>query len=143
MISILRQAEQTIVGTQYCFDFDEGISALEGRVRSANVKIRILLDKGQQSSSKPSCKTQADKVKRLQAWGVEFKMFKPPGAGFASLHAKTWLCDGLVYIGGSANFTNNSLNNSQEHVVIIKDNEFTTKYLAWFEGLWAIAEEVP
>ena len=143
VVSILRQAEQSIVGTQYCFDFDEGISVLESRVRTASVKVRVLLDKNQQSSTTPSCKTQLEKVKRLQAWGVEFKMFKPPGAGFACLHAKTWLCDGLVYVGGSANFTNNSLNNSQENIVIIKEDEFVTSYLAWFEGLWARAEEVP
>ena len=81
-------------------------------------------------------------MKQLQTWGIEFKMFKPPGTGWGSMHAKTWVCDGEVYLGGSANFTNNSMTNSLEHVVIVKDDAFITKYLEWFEGLWAIAEEI-
>ena len=47
-------------------------------------------------------------------------MFKPPGAGFATLHAKTWCCDGEVYLGGSVNFTYNSIENSFENLVIAK-----------------------
>ena len=142
ILSILRQAEQTIVGTQYNFDYEEGISVLESK-RRQNVQIRILLDKGQ-FLRKKSSKDQAEKVRSLQEWGVEFKMYQPPGSLYGCLHAKTWVCDGQIYVGGSANFTRNSLTNSQENVVIIKlDPESDTviaPYLVWFEELWAIAE---
>ena len=61
---------------------------------------------------------------------------------YGSVHAKTWVCDGQVYVGGSANFTRNSLTNSQENVVIIKSDSVITSYLVWFEELWALAEEI-
>ena len=129
-----------MVGTQYCFDYEEGISILESK-RRQNVQIRILLDKGQ-FQTKKSCRSQVENVKSLQNWGVEFKMYKPPGSMYGCLHAKTWVCDGQVYVGGSANFTRNSLTNSQENVVIIKSDCVITSYLEWFEELWGIAEDI-
>ena len=129
------------MGTQYCFDYEDGISILEDKRRSQNVQIRILLDK-EQHVAKRSCRSQLEKVKSLQTWGVEFKMYKPPGSMYGSVHAKTWVCDGQVYVGGSANFTRNSLTNSQDNVVIIKLDSAITSYLEWFEELWAIAEDI-
>ena len=140
ILSILRQAEQTIVGTQYCFDYSEGISILESKLRQ-RVEIRILLDKGQ-FLKKKSCASQVEKVRALQEWGVGFKMYTPPGSLYGSMHAKTWVCDGQVYVGGSANFTRNSLTNSEENVVIIKSDSVIMQYLEWFERLWALAEEI-
>ena len=105
------------------------------------MQIRILLDK-EQHTTKRSCRRQSEKVNLLLEWGVERKMFRPLGAGFPCVHAKTWVCDGEVYIGGSANFTNNSLKNSLENVLIIKDETMITQYLEWFENLWSISEEV-
>ena len=69
-------------------------------------------------------------------------MHKPPGAGFATLHAKTWCCDGEVYLGGSVNFTRKSVENSFENLVIVKDVPVITKYMEWFESIWAVAEEL-
>ena len=109
------------------------------------MQIRILLDKDQHVTKK-SCKTQRSKVKSLQYWGAEFKMIKPQGGMYSAMHAKTWVCDGQVYVGGSANFTRNSLTNNQENVVIIKldpeSDTVITPYLVWFEELWAIAEDL-
>ena len=144
ILSILRQAEQTIVGTQYNFDYEEGISVLEGK-RRQNVQIRILLDKGQ-FLKKRAIPDQVERLRSLQEWGVKFKMYKPPGSLYGCMHAKTWVCDGQVYVGGSANFTRNSLTNCQENVVIIKldpeSDTVITPYLVWFEELWAIAEDL-
>ena len=46
LCQVLSQAEQSIVGTAYCFDYPEGCRALAGRQR-AGVKVRVLLDYGQ------------------------------------------------------------------------------------------------
>ena len=40
ILNILRQAEQSIVGTQYCFDYGEGISIPESK-RRQNVRIFV------------------------------------------------------------------------------------------------------
>ena len=69
-------------------------------------------------------------------------MLKPEGGSFASLHAKTWVCDGEVYLGGSSNFTNNSMTNNIENLLVVKSEPVITKYMEWFERVWAIAEEV-
>ena len=71
------------------------------------------------------------------------KIHKPPAGGYASLHAKTWLCDGLVYLGGSCNFTRNSLTNNVENLVIVKSEQEAQSYLNWFEELWpSVREEI-
>ena len=102
------------------------------------MQIRILLDQ-RQLIAKQSSRQQPRRVQQLMEWGVEFKMYDPQGNGFPSVHTKTWVCDGAVYIGGSANFTNNSLKTSLEHVLFIKDDDVITQYLEWFENLWSIA----
>ena len=58
------------------------------------------------------------------------------------MHAKTWLCYGLVYLGGSANFTNNSFSNNIENLLIAKTEEVLFAYLQWFGTNWAVAAEV-
>jgi len=58
------------------------------------------------------------------------------------LHAKTWLCDGLVYLGGSCNFTRNSLTNNVENLVIMKSEPEALKYLDWFEDLWKNSTDI-
>ena len=130
---ILSLAEQTVYGTQYCFDDPVGCAVLQARLR-AGVEVRLLLDYNQQK--KPSCSHQHLRVNDLKEWGAMVKIHKPPAGGFASLHAKTWLCDGLVYLGGSCNFTRNSLTNNVENLVIVKSEREAQSYLNWFEELW-------
>ena len=131
---ILNLAEQSIVGTCYCFDHEEGCQVL-ARKAAGGVAVRILLDWGMWEH--PSCSRQPDRVTDLMEKGVEFKAVNVRGRGrFAILHAKSWGVDGMVYVGGSANFTENS-GKSEEHLVVLKDEEVMTDYLAWFEDLWA------
>jgi phosphatidylserine/phosphatidylglycerophosphate/cardiolipin synthase-like enzyme len=133
LCEILGQAEQSIVGTAYCFDYPEGCRALAARQRSG-VKVRVLLDHGQHL--KPSCVSQADRVAELSSWGVEFKTYKPPTGDKSCMHVKSWVCDGEVLIGGSANFTRNGIQNNVEHLIITRDDESITLYLEWLEHLW-------
>ena len=131
---LFRQAEQAIMGTAYCFDYPDACRVLESR-RRAGVQVRILLDGGQHAS--PSCKQQPARIAELLEWGVEFRSFSPGRGTYSVLHAKTWALDGRVYLGGSANFTSNGLEKSEEQLVIVKDENFLASYMDWFEGLWA------
>ena len=45
-------------------------------------------------------------------------------------------------ITGSPNFTNNGMENSEEALTIIRNEEYVTTYLEWFERLWRVAEVV-
>ena len=135
----LRKAEQSIVGTCYCLDYGEGCRSLEAKRRS-NVEVRILLDRDQQL--KPSAKMQPARIAELLAWGVEVRTYAPDRGDFAALHAKTWLVDGLTLIAGSANFTTNGMERSEELVTVIRDEDAATIYLEWFERLWAAGAQV-
>jgi phosphatidylserine/phosphatidylglycerophosphate/cardiolipin synthase-like enzyme len=58
------------------------------------------------------------------------------------MHVKSWVCDGEVLIGGSANFTRNGIQNNVEHLIITKYEESTTMYLEWFEQIWLEASSI-
>ena len=133
LCQVLSQAEQSIVGTAYCFDYPEGCRALAAKQR-AGVKVRVLIDYGQHR--KPSCVNQPARVQELQEWGVEFETYRPPAGDKSCMHVKSWVCDGEVFIGGSVNFTRNGIENNVEHLIITKDEESITAYLEWFERLW-------
>ena len=136
---ILMQAEQSIVGTAYCFDFPDGCNVLAGRRRS-HVRVRILLDEAQWV--KPSCSGQPSRISELLEWGVEFKTYRPPRGDFSCMHVKSWLCDGEVYLGGSVNFTTNGVRKNEEHLLVAKDENLVATYLEWFEQLWLVATVV-
>ena len=91
---------------------------------------------GEGQNSRPSCAGQAVHVRELMDWGTEFKTYRPPVGDFSAMHAKSWVCDGEVYLGGSVNFTPNGINRNEEHLLIIKEAEVITTYLEWFEQLW-------
>ena len=89
--------------------------------KQRGVHIRIILDHQQWYS--PSSGSQTERVRELMAAGVEFKVFNVRRTSrYASMHAKTWCVDGLTYLGGSANFTNNA-DKSEETLLIIKGPE--------------------
>ena len=68
--------------------------------------------------------------------GVAFKTLDISERGrYAILHAKSFVFDGQVYMGGSANFTNNACV-SEENLLILKDQQIISDHLAWFEALW-------
>ena len=76
----------------------------------------------------------------LKDSGIEFKALDlSMRSRYAILHAKTFAIDGQVYIGGSANFTNNSCN-SEENLVVVRDEKVVFDYMNWFDALWTSAE---
>ena len=102
--------------------------------------MRIVLCKRQALS--PSSRRQEERVRSIIQEGAQVRVCDPDnGSKFGVMHAKTWLIDGEIYIGGSSNFTDNSLMNSIENCVVVKQEEFVATYLDWFEGLWARAED--
>ena len=140
MLRVLRNAEQSVVGTAYCFDSTEGIRILEDRRRNHNVSIRVLLDAGQYAE--PSAGRQPGAIEQMLHCGVEFRTYKPDRGKSAIMHAKTWAVDGSVAITGSANFTNNGMLNSEEAIVVIRHPGYITSYLEWFEQLWGQGDPV-
>ena len=58
------------------------------------------------------------------------------------MHVKSWVIDGATALTGSPNFSNNGIEKSEELLTIIRNEEFITGYLEWFERLWSIAEVV-
>ena len=126
------------MGTAYCFDHTEGCSVLRQK-RPQGVEVRIILDNGMWKS--PSCKTQPQRVKELLEAGAQIKTLnlEHRQTKYAILHAKTWCVDGLTYLGGSANFTNNACH-SEESLLIVKDPQFLIEYMNWFDTLWNGAE---
>ena len=146
LCSLLRRAEQSIVGTAYCFDYPDGVSALTHCRRPGSaVEIRVILDEGQQR--KPSCSQQKARVNTLREWGVQFRVYSPPDRGrHAVMHAKSWCIDGSILVGGSPNFTSNGLEKSEELMFVSEvdpGEEAVTDYLEWFEGLWSRSQELP
>ena len=81
----------------------------------------------------------------MNQWGVTFRRYSPPRGQYAVMHAKSWLTDGSRLLTGSPNFTRNAAEHSEEILVVLRGSgaqECITKYLEWFEGLWAQAQEV-
>ena len=58
------------------------------------------------------------------------------------MHAKSWAIDGNTVLTGSANFTNNGIENSEELLTVVRNDEYAAKYMDWFERLWMVASEV-
>ncbi len=92
----------------------------------------------------PSCATQNESL--LKLFGVvgaehfQARAYSPCTGSFSALHAKTWCADGLVYLGGSLNFTRNAAMNNEEHIVVLKDPGAVKTHQGWFEDLWAKAD---
>jgi len=132
-VDAIKCAEHTIIATAYCFDHEEGCAALRQKAEQG-VQIRILLDHGKWRN--PSCMMQPQRIEALMRAGVTFRTLNVEERGrYAILHTKSFVFDGLVYMGGSANFTNNACV-SEENLIFVRDQQIITDHLAWFESLW-------
>ena len=58
------------------------------------------------------------------------------------MNAKSWLCDGEIYLGGSVNFTTNGVRMNEEHLLVARDDNLVATFLEWFEQLWLVATVV-
>merc|ERR1712039_774079 len=89
------------------------------RRAGSGVQVRVLLDEGQHK--RPSSKQQPVRVRTLQEWGVQFRLYSPAGRGrHAVMHAKSWCIDGSTLVGGSPNFTSNGLEHSEELMFVFE-----------------------
>jgi len=132
-IDVINAAESSIVGTAYCLDHEEGCAALR-RKAEQGVEVRLLIDYGKWRS--PSSRMQPERINSLLRAGAAIKTLNVTERGrYAILHAKSFTVDGLVYMGGSANFTNNACV-SEENLLILTDSQIFMDYLSWFERVW-------
>ena len=67
-------------------------------------------------------------VEELRLAGCELRQYKPQGAGFASLHAKSWVLDDAVVLTGSVNLTSNGMNRNKEHMLRISTPSVVRSY---------------
>ena len=75
-------------GTQYMVDDPKMIGILCRKMLEDKVKGRLILDKSNYSKSN-TWGTECPMVEELRLAGCELRQYKPQGAGFASLHAKS------------------------------------------------------
>ena len=85
---------------------------------------------------------QPHRVGELWKAGCGIRLLKPPGAGFASLHVKTFMFDDQVLLTGSVNMTHNGFENNKEHMYRITEPKVLADVKADFETVWEEAEEL-
>jgi len=135
------QMEQSFVACAYQLDHTELCNKLMSKTLKEKVQGRIVMDQGNFRSS--SCARQASRVEELFEAGCQLRTYRPPsGAGFACMHAKTWILDGATALTGSVNLTHNGLENNKEHLFRITNPECVHDMLVSFEELWEEAQAV-
>ena len=70
------------------------------------------------------------------------RIHKPPGGGFAVLHAKSIVIDRRTLLTGSVNLTHNGFENNLEHMFKINVQSTVQQVLQHFEDTWNGAEIV-
>ena len=95
----------------------------------------MILDKNNYSQSN-SRRSECPMVEELRLAGCELRHYKPQGAGFASLHAKSWVLDDAVVLTGSVNLTSNGMNRNKKHMLRISTPSVVRSYAEDFEDLW-------
>ena len=75
-------------------------------------------------------------VKTMMVRGCKVKTYYPGGNGFASLHMKSWLLDGVVLLTGSMNMTTQSLDYNVEELIVIMDAEICRQKMELMEAMW-------
>ena len=140
--NLFLQAEASIFGTAYIFDYPKGAEILREKSRLPGFDLRILVDEGQMK--RPSSSTQKAVVKEFLEDGIDIKMVRPPhGNGYCSImHVKSWVIDGEIYVGGSMNLSRNSITNNYEELVIIKDPAFVHSHLQFFYEMASFGQEI-
>ena len=131
---LIDEAEWVIDILQYLLCHKGIVSALSRAVRRG-VRIRVILDEGQMHA--PSATAQPLMVRVLREWGVAVRLHRPPRGGFAAQHQKTMLVDTCLYLCGSANLSENSLQNSVEAVVVTRGLSACEAAGRHFEAVWS------
>jgi phosphatidylserine/phosphatidylglycerophosphate/cardiolipin synthase-like enzyme len=124
VISEIRKATQTIDIAMYYLSSRDIAQAL-ARASENNVRVRIVLDQGQEIES-------ASKSGYLVRHGLEVRYH----LGFGLMHNKFAIIDEKSLITGSFNWTLTAEERNEENLLIITDEGTIEKYKERFNYLW-------
>ena len=124
IISEISKAQKTIDIAMYYLTSREIAQELV-KAKDRNVKIRIVLDKSQETQ-------KFSKSRYLIKRGFEVKYH----TGSGIMHNKFAIIDGKVLITGSFNWTPTADQKNEENLLIMTDEELIKKYQKRFEYLW-------
>lgn len=124
VISEIRKASQSIDIAMYYLSSKEIAQALV-KAQENNVRVRIVLDQGQEIES-------ASKSGYLVKHGFDLRYH----LGFGLMHNKFAIIDGKSLITGSFNWTLTAQERNEENLLVISDQATIEKYKQRFEYLW-------
>jgi phosphatidylserine/phosphatidylglycerophosphate/cardiolipin synthase-like enzyme len=124
VISEIRKATQTIDIAMYYLSSKEIALALV-KAREHNVRVRIVLDQGQEIES-------ASKSSYLVKHGFEIRYH----LGFGLMHNKFAIIDARTLITGSFNWTLTAEERNEENLLVLTDEDTIRKYEERFNYLW-------
>lgn len=124
VISEIKKATQTIDIAMYYLSSRQIAQALV-RSRENNVRVRIVLDQGQEIES-------ASKSGYFIKHGFDIRYH----LGFGLMHNKFAIIDGKTLITGSFNWTLTAEERNEENLLIITDEGTIEKYERRFQYLW-------
>ncbi|MFA6431597.1 MAG: phospholipase D family protein [Candidatus Margulisiibacteriota bacterium] len=124
IIKEIGKAVNTIDIAMYSFTSRPIVQELE-RAGARGVKIRVLLDKGQETQ-------KYSKSRYLAQKGFEVKF----DTGSGLMHNKVGIIDGKILITGSFNWTAQAETRNAENLLIIDDPNIISKFQSKFNELW-------
>jgi len=124
VVSAIKKAEQRIDIAMYYLSSREIAQALV-KARENNVRVRIVLDQGQEIES-------ASKSGYLIKHGFDIRYH----LGFGLMHNKFAIIDGKQLITGSFNWTLTAEERNEENLLVITDEGTIEKYEERFDYLW-------
>ena len=124
VVSEIRKASNSIDIAMYYLSSSQIAHAL-AEAGQNNVKIRIVLDQGQEIES-------ASKSGFLIKHGLAVRYH----LGFGLMHNKFALIDGKILITGSFNWTRTAEEKNEENLLIISDPQTIDQFARRFEYLW-------
>jgi len=124
VIHEIKKATQTIDIAMYYLSSREIAQALI-KASQNNVRIRIVLDQGQEIES-------ASKSGYLIKHGLEIRYH----LGFGLMHNKFAIIDGVSLITGSFNWTSTAEERNEENLLIISNDNIINTYEERFNYLW-------
>ncbi len=136
---VIAKIQKSFKGMQYVLDHTDLCLTLTLKA-SKGVKGKLIFDRENFFNS--SCARQPARVAELFKEGVEMRVCKPKGAGFACMHVKSWIFDEKVLVDGSCNLTHNGLENNVEHMFKITNPECVRRASESFDEVWKMSEPV-
>lgn len=125
VVTEINNARKSIDVGMYSFTSRQIAQALID-AKNRNIKIRIVLDKGQK-------KERYSKARYLITNGIDVKFHLASGL----MHNKFAVIDGQEVLTGSFNWTASANMRNEENLLVITDKEISAKYEQRFDYLWS------